>query len=319
MSTEVRDDPPRPTLSFYECAAWISLFISVFLALTASEFKYFPHKLTEYIELKAISLCSAFRVFPFFRGGALLNVYVYSAGISLTVGVVSLLGFRRHKRNLSLWIALMGCLVSAGLAMRILISAFLLNALVGVGYGRPHSHVATHIVSTTFSSGSTDFSATTNGALTTYTWLTTNEIVTTTDGRLITNRYAVTNTLVWTSPVKDVSTNNGVVLTRTAIAPYGNSASDYDSVHNGEKAQATFSGGDGSTVKDAVVIAASSEEKGYRAADIWLHEHYPGSHLQDEGTDFDDSGRQFVEIKIVAADGKSHTVIFETTSFYYGK
>ena len=36
--------------------------------------------------------------------------------------------------------------------------------------------------------------------------------------------------------VKDVSTNNGVVLTRTAIATGPDPASDYDSVHDGEKA-----------------------------------------------------------------------------------
>jgi hypothetical protein len=195
--------------------------------------------------------------------------------------------------------------------MRILISAFLFGAVVGVGCGRPHSH----IVSTTFS-GATALSDTTNKALTTYTWLTTNKIVMTTDGRLITNRFPVTNTLVMRSPVKDVSTNNGVILTRTTIASSENPASDYDSVHNGEKAQATFSGGDGSTVKDAVVITASSEEKGYRAAYIWLHEHYPGSSLQKDGSDYDNSGRCYDEITITTTDGKSRTVIFETTSFF---
>src|SRR5262245_60676581 len=77
--------------------------------------------------------------------------------------------------------------------------------------------------------------------------------------------------------VKDVSTNKGVILTRTAIRSSSDPASDYNSVHDGEKAQATFSGGDGSSIKDAVVITASSEATGDRAAYIWLHEHYPGS------------------------------------------
>jgi|SRR5580698_5004940 hypothetical protein len=116
--------------------------------------------------------------------------------------------------------------------------------------------------------------------------------------------------------VKEVSTNKGVVLTRTAIASGPDPASDYDSVHDGEKAQATFSGGSGSSIKDAVVITATNEVTGYRAAYIWLHENYPGSHLQDEGTDSDDSGRFYNEEKIVTADGKSLTVFFETTSFY---
>jgi hypothetical protein len=110
------------------------------------------------------------------------------------------------------------------------------------------------------------------------------------------------------------SSSNGV--TRTSIASGPNPASDYDSVHDGEKAQATFSGGAGSSIKDAVVITASSEETGNRAAYIWLHEHYPGSRLQDEGFDYDDSGRYYSEIKIVTPDGKSRTVFFETTSFW---
>jgi hypothetical protein len=116
--------------------------------------------------------------------------------------------------------------------------------------------------------------------------------------------------------VKDLSTNNGVILTRTAIASGPDPAAEYDSIHDGEKAQATFSGGDGSTIKDAVVITASTEEAGNRAAYIWLHEHYPGSRLQEEGSDYDDSARYYSEIKIVTSDGKSRTVFFETTSFW---
>jgi hypothetical protein len=116
--------------------------------------------------------------------------------------------------------------------------------------------------------------------------------------------------------VKSVSTNNGIVLTRTAIAFSSDPASAYDSVHQGEKAQATFSGGDGSSVKEAVVITASSEEKGNRAAYIWVHEHYPGSRLQDEGSDHDDGGRFYTELKILTTDGKSRTIFFETTSFF---
>jgi len=113
---------------------------------------------------------------------------------------------------------------------------------------------------------------------------------------------------------KEAVKKNG--LTRTRIASSPDPASVYDSVRDGEKAQAKFSGGDGSSIKDAVVITASSEQTGYRAAYIWLHEHYPGSRLQDEGSDYDDSGRYYSEIKIVTSDGKSRTVFFETTSFY---
>jgi len=116
--------------------------------------------------------------------------------------------------------------------------------------------------------------------------------------------------------MKKDSSSDGSTLTRTDIASSPDPASDYDSVQDGEKAQATFSGGDGSSVKDAVVITASSEKAGNRAAYIWLHEHYPGSRLQEERFNYDDGGRYYNEIKIVTADGKSRTVFFETTAFF---
>jgi hypothetical protein len=116
--------------------------------------------------------------------------------------------------------------------------------------------------------------------------------------------------------VKDVSTNNGDVLTRTAIAFGDNPASEYDSIHDDDKTHATFSGGDGSTVQNAVVITATNEETGIRAAYIWSHGHYPGSHLHEEGSDYDNNGEQYLEIKIVTADGKSRTVFFDVTSFF---
>ena len=112
------------------------------------------------------------------------------------------------------------------------------------------------------------------------------------------------------------SSSNGRTLIRTDIASGPDPSADYDSVHDGEKAQATFSGGDGSSVKDAVVITATSEGTGYRAAYVWLHEHYPGSRLQCEGFDHDGAGRYYNEIKIVTADGKARTIFFETTSFW---
>lgn len=116
--------------------------------------------------------------------------------------------------------------------------------------------------------------------------------------------------------VKDVSTNGGIVLSRTAVAFSSDPASDYDSIRDGEKAEATFSGGNGSSIKDAVVITASSEKKGYRAAYIWLHDHFPGSRFQSEGFDYDNTADYYAEIKIVTADGKSRTVFFDTTSFF---
>ena len=112
--------------------------------------------------------------------------------------------------------------------------------------------------------------------------------------------------------IKDSS--NGITRTRVAFGP--DPVSDYDSIHDGEKAQAAFSGGDGSSIKDAVVITATNEATGYRAAYIWSHEHYPGSRLLEEGFDYDNSGRYYGELKIATSDGKQRTVFFETTSFF---
>jgi len=172
--------------------------------------------------------------------------------------------------------------------MRSLISTILFTALLAAGCGRSGSSAATDAVG--------------GPALL---------------GDVSSNQGAVlTDTVGGQNIVKGVSTNDGVVLTRTAIASGPDPASEFDSVRDGEKAQATFSGGDGSSIKGAVVITASSEEKGMRAAYIWLHQHYPGSRLQAEGDDYDDSAKHYSEIKIMTSDGKSRTVYFETTSFW---
>jgi len=111
------------------------------------------------------------------------------------------------------------------------------------------------------------------------------------------------------------SPSEGSTLNRTGIGYSPDPSSSYDSVREGEKAQATFSGGDGSTVKDAVVITASGEETGIRAAYIWSREHYPRSRLLDESVDHD-GDRFYFEVKIVTSDSKSRTVFFEITSFF---
>jgi hypothetical protein len=155
-----------------------------------------------------------------------------------------------------------------------------------------------------------------DAVFTTNTYFATNTIVMENNGVFITNRIAMTNMSIQRAVMEEVSTNNGVVFTRTHTAYGSDPASDYNSVHDGEKAKATFSGGDGSSVKGAVVITASNEETGVRAAYIWLHDHYPNSHFKDEGTDYDDAGNQYLEVEIVATDGKSYDVVFDITSFF---
>jgi hypothetical protein len=107
----------------------------------------------------------------------------------------------------------------------------------------------------------------------------------------------------------------GCATTRTGIGYSSHPGSSYDSVPDDEAAQATFSGGDGSSIKHAVVITASGEETGIRAAYVWSHEHYPGSRLLDEGVDYN-GDRFYFEMKIVMADGKPRTIFFEITSFF---
>jgi hypothetical protein len=113
LSTEVLDDLPPSTLSFHECAAWISLVVSAFVALAA------------------VAVC----VFPLFAGEELLSVYLFVfcfSAISFTLGTVSLFGFRRHKRNLTLWFASMGCLIGGGLITAEVV--FIFKIISGFGH-----------------------------------------------------------------------------------------------------------------------------------------------------------------------------------------
>jgi hypothetical protein len=100
----------------------------------------------------------------------------------------------------------------------------------------------------------------------------------------------------------------------TSFRPGGGGS--VDSVQDNEKAQATFSGGDGSTVKQAVIITdARGEKTGVRAEYIWLHEHYPGHVLQGQFLRIID-GKAYDEMRIVSADGHPHIIFFDITSFF---
>jgi uncharacterized membrane protein len=99
--------------SFYEKAAWISLFIAVFLA----------------------SIIVADYVFPLFESEALLSaelLFFFGLVIGLIFGVISLIGFRRHRRAFTLWIASAGVLISGGLATTQV--AFFISILAGFGH-----------------------------------------------------------------------------------------------------------------------------------------------------------------------------------------
>jgi len=101
--------------------------------------------------------------------------------------------------------------------------------------------------------------------------------------------------------------------TTTGFSP---GSGDYDHVPDGEKAQATFSGGDGSSIERAVIITETASEKtGILAEYVWLHEHYPGYRLRGQMLR-NAGGRAFDEMRIVSADGKSHAIFFDITSFF---
>ena len=101
--------------------------------------------------------------------------------------------------------------------------------------------------------------------------------------------------------------------TTTGFAP---GSRGYDPVPDGEKAEAAFSGGDGLSIKRAVVITeATGEKAGVRAEYVWLHEQYPGYRLQVQRLRNEEK-KVYDEMDIVTADGKSHTIFFDITSFF---
>jgi hypothetical protein len=109
MSASTKDSE----FSFYERAAWISFCIALVLAATVSV-DYFS---------------------PLFEGEALFTAEIFcflGLVIGLIFGVISLFGFRRHRRTLTLWIASIGVFVCGGLATAEV--AFFISILAGFGH-----------------------------------------------------------------------------------------------------------------------------------------------------------------------------------------
>lgn len=105
------------------------------------------------------------------------------------------------------------------------------------------------------------------------------------------------------SPVPDATT--GVSL----------GSGRFDSIPDGEKAQATFAGGDGSSIQRAVIFDSATEKTGIRAEYIWLHEHYPGYRPRSQRLR-NENGRLYDEMRIITSDGKSQTEFFDITLFF---
>jgi hypothetical protein len=76
-----------------------------------------------------------------------------------------------------------------------------------------------------------------------------------------------------------------------------------------------FSGGDGSSHEQAVVIReARYRELGLLAEKLWLEQKYPG-HRQTSQSVFNSDGRRYDLIEVATADGQTRKVYFDTTEF----
>jgi hypothetical protein len=105
--------PPCSSLSFFECVSWISFFIAILMAV----------------------IVGAICLLPLFDGNDLLDAYIFVFGglvIVLVLGVISLIGFRHHRRPITLWLALAGVLISGGLAFGEV--TFIISILRGFGH-----------------------------------------------------------------------------------------------------------------------------------------------------------------------------------------
>lgn len=72
---------------------------------------------------------------PLFEGEDLLGAYIFffcGLVIALILGVISLFGFRQHRRTLTLWVATIGVFASGGLAA--VEVAFVISILAGLGH-----------------------------------------------------------------------------------------------------------------------------------------------------------------------------------------
>ena len=77
----------------------------------------------------------------------------------------------------------------------------------------------------------------------------------------------------------------------------------------------TYSGGDGSSIENAVVVNAANEDQGVRAEYAWLQDHYAGYH---GGNQFlrTDKGHSYDQLDIVTKEGQNRSVYFDITPFF---
>ena len=75
----------------------------------------------------------------------------------------------------------------------------------------------------------------------------------------------------------------------------------------------TFSGGDGLSLKQAVIIRGTSDAEVTHAEYPWLREHYPGSKLKEQAL-LNEGGRVYDSMTITTTEGKEVVLYFDITS-----
>ncbi len=82
------------------------------------------------------------------------------------------------------------------------------------------------------------------------------------------------------------------------------------------KQQLAYSGGDGSSCQQAVVIqGVTIRETGLLAQHVWLQQRYPGCR-KNKDLLVNDSSRRFDQVELTTVDGKTSQVFFDVTDWW---
>lgn len=79
---------------------------------------------------------------------------------------------------------------------------------------------------------------------------------------------------------------------------------------------ALYSGGDGNSCEQAVIVNTEDPRKGVAAEYQWLNERHPGGKRGRQAVARDAAGRVFDRIEWIRADGTSVAVCFDVTRFF---
>jgi len=77
----------------------------------------------------------------------------------------------------------------------------------------------------------------------------------------------------------------------------------------------SFAGGDGSSIKNAVIIKAPNELAGVRGEYDWIKKNHPDWHLKKQSM-LNSSGRVYDKMNFQTPDGRPVTLYFDITDFF---